>query len=72
VVEEPIRVKENLVAQPVGKWMRDYNFQKHMAREERQDGCHSPAEFLGWVKGMRSLNLLWCIRRSPRSVRRAA
>jgi putative transposase len=34
------------------KWMRDYNFQKHMAHEERQDGCHSPAEVLGWVKGM--------------------
>jgi hypothetical protein len=32
--------------------MRDYNFQKHMAHEERQDGCHSPAEVLGWVKGM--------------------
>lgn len=23
------------------KWMTDYNFQKHMAHEERQDGCHS-------------------------------
>jgi hypothetical protein len=34
------------------KWMRDYNFQKHMAHEERQDGCHSPAEVLGWIKGM--------------------
>ncbi len=34
------------------KWMRDYNFQKHMAHEERQDGCHSPAEVLGWVEGM--------------------
>ena len=32
--------------------MRDYNFQKHMAHEERQDGCHSPAEVLGWIKGM--------------------
>jgi len=29
------------------KWMRDYNFQRHMAHEERQDGCHSPAEVLG-------------------------
>ena len=33
------------------KWMRDYNFQKHMAHEERQDGCHSPAEVLGWKSG---------------------
>lgn len=24
----------------------------HMAHEERQDGCHSPAAVLGWVKGM--------------------
>lgn len=34
------------------KWMTDYNFQKHMAHEDRQDGCHSPAAVLGWVKGM--------------------
>lgn len=34
------------------KWMRDYNFQKHMAHEKREDGCHSPAAVLGWVKGM--------------------
>jgi hypothetical protein len=34
------------------KWMRDYNFQRHMAHEERQDGSHSPAEVLGWVKGV--------------------
>jgi hypothetical protein len=34
------------------KWMRDYNFQKHMAHEKRDDGCHSPASVLGWVKGM--------------------
>ncbi len=34
------------------KWMTDYNFQKHMAHEERQDGCRSPAAVLGWVKGM--------------------
>lgn len=34
------------------KWMTDYNFQKHMAHEERQDGCHSPAEVLGWIKGV--------------------
>jgi len=34
------------------KWMRDYNFQKHTAHEQRNDGCHSPAEVLGWIKGM--------------------
>jgi hypothetical protein len=34
------------------KWMTDYNFQKHMAHKERQDGCHSPAEVLGWIKGV--------------------
>lgn len=34
------------------KWHRDYNFQKHMAHEKREDGCHSPASVLGWVKGM--------------------
>src|SRR5260370_28536604 len=34
------------------KWMRDYNFQKHMAHEERQDCCHSPAAVLGWIKGV--------------------
>lgn len=34
------------------KWVLDYNFQRHMAHEDRQDGCHSPAEVLGWVKGV--------------------
>jgi hypothetical protein len=34
------------------KWQRDYNFQKHMAHEKRDDGCHSPAAVLGWIKGM--------------------
>jgi transposase InsO family protein len=34
------------------KWMRDYNFQRHMAHEKRDDECHSPAAVLGWVKGM--------------------
>ncbi len=33
------------------KWMRDYNFQRHQAHEEREDGRHSPAEVLGWVQG---------------------
>jgi hypothetical protein len=34
------------------KWLRDYNFQRHLAHEERNDGCHSPAAVLGWIKGM--------------------
>lgn len=34
------------------KWMLDYNHQKHLAHEKREDGCHSPAAVLGWVKGM--------------------
>lgn len=34
------------------KWHRDYNFQKHLAHEKRDDSCHSPAAVLGWVKGM--------------------
>jgi putative transposase len=34
------------------KWMRDYNFQRHMAHEKRDDGCHSPAAVLQWIKGM--------------------
>ncbi len=34
------------------KWHRDYNFQKQMAHEKRDDGCHSPAAVLGWIKGM--------------------
>lgn len=34
------------------KWMRDYNIQKHLAHEKREDGCQSPAAVLGWVKGL--------------------
>jgi hypothetical protein len=34
------------------KWHRDSNSQKHMAHEGREDGYHSPAAVLGWVKGM--------------------
>jgi putative transposase len=34
------------------KWMLDYNHQKHMAHDKREDNCHSPAAVLGWVKGM--------------------
>lgn len=32
-------------------WMRDYNVQRHWAHEKREDGCHSPAEVIGWHKG---------------------
>ena len=33
------------------KWVLDYNYQRHMAHEKREDGRHSPAEVLGWVTG---------------------
>ena len=32
-------------------WVRDYNIQRHWAHRERQDGCLSPAQVLGWHKG---------------------
>jgi hypothetical protein len=34
------------------KWLLDFNYQHHFAHEQREDGCHSPADVLGWVKGM--------------------
>jgi Integrase core domain len=42
---------ENLLAAHE-KWLLDFNYQHHFAHEQREDGCHSPAEVLGWVKGM--------------------
>jgi transposase len=33
------------------RWVRDYNVQRHWAHEKREDGCHSPAEVMGWHKG---------------------
>jgi putative transposase len=33
------------------KWGLDYNYQRHLAHEKREDGRHSPAEVLGWVTG---------------------
>ncbi len=33
------------------KWMTDYNHQRHWGHEKREDGCHSPAEVIGWHKG---------------------
>lgn len=34
------------------KWVSDYNAQRHWAHEQRDDGCHSPAQVIGWHKGM--------------------
>jgi len=34
------------------KWLLDYNHQRHMAHEDRDDNCHSPASVLGWQRGM--------------------
>jgi len=33
------------------KWVADFNYQIQWAHRERQDGRHSPAEVLGWVRG---------------------
>jgi hypothetical protein len=33
------------------QWVHDYNSQRHWAHEKREDGCHSPAQVLGWHKG---------------------
>jgi len=33
------------------KWVRDYNSQRHWAHEQREDGCHSPTQVIGWHKG---------------------
>jgi hypothetical protein len=48
---EKARTWEDLLAAHE-KWMLNYNHQKHMAHEKREDGCHSPAAVLNWVKGM--------------------
>ena len=32
-------------------WVQDYNSQRHWAHEQRDDGCHSPAQVIGWHKG---------------------
>lgn len=47
---EAVRTWEDLLAAHE-KWVRDYNYQKHLAHEQREDGRHSPAEVLGWVTG---------------------
>jgi hypothetical protein len=36
------------------RFAADYNYQRHFAHEQREDGKHSPAEVLGWVHGS------WC------------
>lgn len=33
------------------KWVQSYNNQRDFAHESRDDGCHSPAEVIGWHKG---------------------
>ncbi len=33
------------------KWVQDYNSQRHWAHEQRDDGCHSPAQVIDWHKG---------------------
>ena len=33
------------------KWVRDYKSQSDFAHEQREDGCHSPAQVIGWHKG---------------------
>jgi hypothetical protein len=48
---EKARTWEDLLAAHE-KWIRDYNFQKHMAHDKRDDGCHSPAAVLQWIKGV--------------------
>ncbi len=47
---EEARTWEDLLATHE-KWVRNYNYQKHFAHEQREDGRHSPAEVLGWVTG---------------------
>ncbi len=34
------------------KWLLEYNHQRHMAHEQRDDDCHSPATVLNWQRGM--------------------
>jgi hypothetical protein len=34
------------------KCVLEYNYQHHFAHEKRDDGCHSPAAVLQWIKGM--------------------
>lgn len=50
LIKYPAKSWEDLVAVHE-KWVLDYNFQKHLAHEKREDGRHSPAEVLGWVTG---------------------
>jgi len=48
---EKAQTWEDLLAAPE-KWLLDYNHQRHMANVEREDNCHSPAQVLGWQRGM--------------------
>ncbi len=42
--------EEMLVAH--GRFVTDYNSQQHWAHRQREDGRYSPAEVLGWVRGV--------------------
>ena len=54
------------------KWLQDDNHQRHWAHEKREDGCHSPAEVIGWHKGTlypeSVLERILCATRSTRSL----
>lgn len=53
------------------KWIANHNYQPHYAHKDRQDGRHSPAEVLGWVRGkMRSPEELHRIFYETRFLRR--
>jgi len=44
---EEAKTWEDLLA-TYEKWVHNYNYQKHFAHEQSEDGRHSPAEVLGW------------------------
>ncbi|MHB8598823.1 MAG: DDE-type integrase/transposase/recombinase [Ktedonobacteraceae bacterium] len=48
---EKAQIYEDLLAAHE-KWLLDYNHQRHMAHEQRDDNCHSPAAVLNWQRGM--------------------
>jgi hypothetical protein len=45
-------VKPNVAMHQGARRLPYYNFQRHMAHENRDDGCHSPAAVLQWIKGV--------------------
>jgi putative transposase len=52
------------------RFCADYNYQRHFAHEQREDGKHSPAAVLGWVHGVgcdeRELDRLFRLRSDRR------